>query len=84
MTHDVEPASEEICRLPRGTVVEAVEEKASRNGTVRVMITDPIWKGWISLRAPNGEPLALSPSTAPTPALSLRVDELDPAPAHRS
>ena len=84
VTHDVEPASEEICRLPRGTVVEAVEEKASRNGTVRVLITDPIWKGWISLRAPNGEPLALSPSTAPTPALSLQVDELDPAPAHRS
>uniref|UniRef100_A0A6U8RM94 SH3 domain-containing protein n=1 Tax=Emiliania huxleyi TaxID=2903 RepID=A0A6U8RM94_EMIHU len=63
VTHDVEPASEEICRLPRGTVVEAVEEKASRNGTVRVLITDPIWKGWISLRAPNGE-LDLEPTDA--------------------
>lgn len=63
VTHDVEPDSEEICRLPRGTVLEAVEEKASRNGTTRVMITDPVWKGWISLRAPNGE-LDLEPTDA--------------------
>jgi hypothetical protein len=63
VTQDVEPDSAEVCRLPRGTVLEAVEEKASRNGTTRVMITDPIWKGWISLRAPNGE-LDLEPTDA--------------------
>jgi len=63
VTHDVEPNSEEICRLPRNTVVEVVEEKVSRNGTTRVMITDPIWKGWISLRAPNGD-LDLEPTDA--------------------
>jgi hypothetical protein len=63
VTHDVEPDSDQICRLPRGTVLEAVEEKVSRNGTTRVMITDPVWKGWISLRASNGE-LDLEPTDA--------------------
>eukprot|EP00967_Tisochrysis_lutea_P138014 scaffold248529_cov33-Tisochrysis_lutea.AAC.1 len=55
VTSELEPDSQEICRLPRGTLLEVVEERVSRNGTTRVMVTDPIWKGWISLRAPNGE-----------------------------
>ena len=29
VTHDLEPNSEEICRLPRNTVVEVVEEKVN-------------------------------------------------------
>ena len=37
----------EICSLPEGTVVEAVEELRTAGGLECLRIVDPVWQGWV-------------------------------------
>ena len=56
VTTQAQPGGDSICELEPRSKVDVVEQSVSRTGEVRACIIDPVWKGWITIRAAHGEP----------------------------
>ena len=52
---ELEPSkSNTLASFPRNTIFDVIDEKTTLDGTTRLLIADPVWKGYINLRSPNG------------------------------
>lgn len=82
-----ERKGEPICDLMPGAHVDIVEQVARPDGSVRALIVDPVWFGWLTLSTKDGvanvAPVAkatMEPATAAAPAEP--APEASDAPAH--